>query len=370
MGTRCGRTLRGLVLTVDAAVLLLVGCFATPSGARPLAPGDPSAPPRVAEVSEAGWVTGENSPNRTGSRFRVFGTDLGIMWEDGHGAVLMAFGDTFGRGSRGHGSPTGSIDWRANTLGRTADATPSHGLALPDMVQDPPGRATEVIARDRSVAENTVNPTAAISVGKRQYLHYMSVRQWGQPGRWNTNYAGIAYSDDGGAHWTKAREPRWDNPNGTDGFQMGAMTRDNGHVYLFGKPNGRFGPASLARVPEDRVLDKSAYTYWNGSAWQPSEERAVPVFGGSVGELSVAYHPGIGRWIAMYLDERRGAIVLRTSPNLVGPWSQEQDVVNNRRYPGLYAPFIHPALGADNNVYFAMSQWDQYNVRFMRMRLQ
>jgi hypothetical protein len=341
----------------------LLSCVLAPSGSA-----ERSAL-RVAEVAAVGWVTGDASPNGTGRRFQVFGTDLGIMWDDGRGGVLMAFGDTFGPGGSGHGT-SGQADWRSNTMGRSIPSAPTGGLVIADMVQEPPGRASQVIPRDSGAEEQTVNPTAGISVGGRQYLHYMSVRSWGAPGQWRTNYAGIAYSDDGGEHWIKGRNPRWDNSGGGNGFQLAAMVRDKGYVYLFGKPNGRFGSASLAQVRDDEVLDKAAYAYWDGAAWQPDEARAVPVFGGAVGELSVAYHEKSGQWIAMYLDERRAAIVLRTSPELTGPWSEAQEVVSRRDYPGLYAPFIHPGLGSRNEVHFVMSQWDQYNVRLMRMRLE
>ncbi|CAM03895.1 carbohydrate-binding protein [Saccharopolyspora erythraea NRRL 2338] len=340
---------------------MLLACVLTPqAGAEPV--------PRVAEVSAVGWVTGAESPNRTDLRFRVHGTDLGIMWTDGRGGVLMAFGDTFGPGGSGHGA-RGDLDWRANALGRTTLGPPSVGLVIADMVQDSPGRAGEVIPRDTAVQEYTVNPTAGISVRGRQYLHYMSVRSWGAPGHWRTNYAGIAYSDDGGARWTKAATPRWDNSDGGNGFQLAALVRDDRYVYLFGKPNGRFGSASLARVRDDEVLDKAAYEYWDGLAWRPDEARARPVFGDAVGELSVGYRKYCRCWMAMYLDERRAAIVLRTSPTPIGPWSPAREVVSSRDYPGLYAPFIHPEMGSRGEVYFVMSQWEQYNVRLMRMRL-
>ncbi|WP_249124034.1 DUF4185 domain-containing protein [Saccharopolyspora erythraea] len=344
-----------------AGAVVLLSCVLTP-----VAVAEPV--PRVAEVSAVGWVTGAESPNRTDLRFRVHGTDLGIMWDDGRGGVLMAFGDTFGPGGSGHGT-RGDPDWRTSVLGRAAMGPPSAGLVIADMVQDPPGRAVEVIPRDSAVQEHTVNPTAGISVRGREYLHYMSVRSWGAPGHWRTNYAGIAYSDDGGAHWAKPATPRWDNPDGGNGFQLAAMVRDDRHVYLFGKPNGRFGPASLARVRDNEVLDKAAYEYWDGLAWQPDEARAAPVFGGAVGELSVDHRRGCRCWMAMYLDELRAAIVLRTAPTLTGPWSPAREVVTSRDHPGLYAPFIHPETESHDEVYFVMSQWEQYNVRLMRVRL-
>ena len=55
--------------------------------------------------------------------------------------------------------------------------------------------------------EVTIIPTAGVSVpynnayGARQYMSFMSIRSWDTPGRWTTNYSGIAYSDDNGQTW-------------------------------------------------------------------------------------------------------------------------------------------------------------------------
>jgi hypothetical protein len=108
--------------------------------------------------------------------------------------------------------------------------------------------------------EITVIPTAGISVGDRQYLRFMSVREWGPPGMWDTNHAGIAYSDDGGENWTVS-DTRWENPNGDDPFQMQAYVQKGGTIYVFGTQNGRNGPVSVAKVPASKLLDKSAYRY-------------------------------------------------------------------------------------------------------------
>ncbi|GAA3152610.1 hypothetical protein GCM10020255_032180 [Rhodococcus baikonurensis] len=50
-------------------------------------------------TSAVEYITGALSPNQTVERFNVLGTDLGIMWDNGAGQVLTAFGDTVGIGS-------------------------------------------------------------------------------------------------------------------------------------------------------------------------------------------------------------------------------------------------------------------------------
>ena len=85
-------------------------------------------PPRPIVAMRAepvGWVTGAGSANRTAQAAGVTATDLGIMWDDGTGRVLSAYGDTFGRGWAGFGGewwpgcPPGEADWRSNVLARS-----------------------------------------------------------------------------------------------------------------------------------------------------------------------------------------------------------------------------------------------------------
>lgn len=72
----------------------------------------------------------------------------------------------------------------------------------------------------------------------------------------------------------------------------------------------------------------------------------------------------------MYLDETRAAIVVRTAPDLVGPWGDAHIVAQARDYPGLYAPYIVPGGVFADEVRFTMSRWKPlYNVFLMRAPL-
>lgn len=326
-------------------------------------------------VEEIGWVTGEQSPNKTGSRFGVLATDLGICWDDGAGGMLVAFGDTYGEGWGGHGPGPKTADWRCNVLGRAPLGEPVGVLELTSMVQDRSGHAIQTLPRDSTVPEETVIPTAGIAVDGVHYLHFMSVRSWEGPGRWRTNYGAIGWSTDCGQTW-RTDGPRWPNrsaqwwrSNGGGGFQLGAFVPDGEHVLLFGTPNGRFGPARLARVPAAEVLDISAYRYWTGQDWSTRPYRAAPVIGPPVAELSVLQHRRAQCWLALTLDEHLAAIVLRSAPTPTGPWSAPVPVVRGVDYPGLYGGHLLPCSAESDHLYFTMSQWGPYNVRLMRTLL-
>jgi hypothetical protein len=342
--------------------LAVCACLGTPFQAE--AATTPSPATQVAKL------TGPGSINATDSRYSVYGTDLGIMWDNGAGQVLAAFGDTYGKGWGGNGAGPSSADWRCNTLARSADTNLADGMSFTTMVQDRPGHAKQLLdCKQVDNDEDTVIPTAGVSVGGRSYLHYMSVNHWGSAGNWYTNYSGVAYSDDNGQTWQKDPGARWQNTASWDSqFQMAAYARRDGFVYMYATPNGRFGGVHLARVPEQSVLDKASYRYWDGGAWQTAESAAAPIVAGPVGELSVQYNQFAGKWLMMYLNESRAAIVLREADTATGPWSGERVVVRASDYPGLYGGFMHPwSSGPD--LYFTMSQWAPYNVFLMHTRL-
>lgn len=328
-------------------------------------------PPRVlpSGVEVVAAVTGEDSPNRTGSRFGFLATDLGILWDDGAGGVLAAFGDTYGEGWRGPGAGARTADHRRNILARCTSAPDREGgLALDEVIEDSPGHAAEILPADpRRRIESTVIPTAGIAVDGVQYLHYMSVRRWGRPGRWRTNYGGIAHSADGGRTWTKDPGARWRNtPFGRHPFQMGGFARDARWVYLFGTRNGRYGPVHLARVAPAGVGDPARYEYRAGDGWALHPRQARPVAAGPAGELSVAYHSGLGVWLMVHLDDPGGRLLLRAAREVTGPWSDGEPLLTAAEHPALYGGYLHPGALDSDHIYFTVSRWGPYNVYLAR----
>ncbi len=360
---------RSTAVTVALAALVIgaiapVGMTAA-SAAAPdaVAAASPDHSPAVVVAK----MTGPKSTSATDARWKVTGTDLGIMWDNGQGEILTAFGDTFGDWN---GPGGGGGDWRSNVLLRSSDTDLSDGITFDSAVEDAPGHAGEIIPSLKiNGQEMTTIPTAGIAVGSRQYLAFMSVRQWGAPGAWDTNFSRIAYSDDNGQTWNSTDGPQWTNTaDGQHPFQMVAFEKHDGYVYMFGTPNGRFGAAHVARVPEAQVLDKSAYSYWNGTTWVLGDDTAaVAIVPPNVAELSVQYSEHTGGWLMTYLDQNLD-LVLRTAPSPEGPWAPSQRLASFADYPGLYGGYMHP-WSQDGDLYFALSQWEPYNVYLMRAEI-
>lgn len=363
-----GRPSRTLILSVG----ILAGCAtstAAPSSRAALETAPSSGTVledeprlRVQEAGLVGQVTGLAGWTDTG-RWGIQGTDLGhTFWHDDE--LYMVFGDTYGEGGRG------GADWRSNAIARLALPEAeglADGLRIAGMVTRDDGMARELLpSLKQEGVETTVIPTNGISVNGRMYLHYMSVSRWQVPGHWEVRHSAFAYSDDDGETWRLPEEAV--RPGGS-GFEQVAMAEHGGHVYIFGIPEGRFGGVRLSRVEKGALLDLAAHQYWDGEGWslQPTEaESLVPP---PVGELSVAWNEAHGVWIMMYLDVERNAVVLRTAPELEGPWGEEQVVFTAEEHPGLYAPYILPLRDQGDDVYFTLSLWGPYNVFLARVTL-
>jgi hypothetical protein len=195
----------------------------------------------------------------------------------------------------------------------------------------------------------------------------MSVKKWGNHGRWVVGYSGLAYSDDDGDTWHQPAEAVW--PRGS-GFEQVAFVVDGDVLYTFGISEGRWSGVRLRRVVPDRILERDAYRFWDGRRWVDEAASAAVIVPGPVGELSVAWSARERRWLMMYLHPEHRAVVLRTAPRVTGPWSAEQIVVTAAEYPGLYAPYIVPGQEIDSDLYYTMSMWGPYNVFLMHTALQ
>ena len=339
-------------------------------------------------------VTGPTSPSESMSRYGVGGTDLGIMWDNGDAAepeVLMAFGDTMGD------CPVPGNQWRSNVLFRSGDTDMTDGLSIDSAAVGQDGLAKSLVPRAGVPGEVTIIPTAGISVEGVQYLRYMSVARWGQPGSWTTNYSWMAYSTDNGENWAvvpaMARPITNTVPIGAgapevdrawSGAQMSSFLKTEEYLYEYMTPSGRQGAAIVARVPltgsptADEldgtgaapavgVLDPTAYEYWNGSAWVPEIDHAKRVLAAPASELSTMWNEHLGKYTAMY-SQGYNSIVLRTADHPEGPWSSPTVLIDYSALPGVYGGFMHPWAQGDD-LYYLVTTWNAYNVFLVRTHL-
>jgi hypothetical protein len=311
-------------------------------------------------------TAGRGALNRTDEKWGVFGADLGHTFLH-RGRMAIVFGDTLGGPAADDFWSVPHADWRSNSMGWVdPPRSPRDGLVLSSMVTDKPGHAKELLSSKKvDNDEQTVIPTFGVSVRDRIFLHYMSVKHWGQPGHWELNRSALAYSDDLGQTWTKDALV-WP---GDSNFGQVAIVESDGCLHFFGIPGGRYGGVQLARVRPGRILDSASYEYWDGGRWTPSIASAATIVPPNVGELSVRWNSYYRRWLMMYLDDPVGHILLRTAKQLTGPWSEPKIVTTSAQYPSLYAPYITPLWNDGPDIYFNMSVFGSYGVYLLRTSL-
>lgn len=341
--------------------------------------GHPVGLPNVTGTTTAiHMLTGPDGPDQL-HETGLASTDLGIMWDAGDGRTLAAFGDSFACTGQGNG-------WHSNALFYTDDVNPSNGVHIKGTVDG--GRSGEFLRASLKIpgVEHTIIPTAGMEVNGVQYMDFMSVKEWGNPGRWTTNYAQTAKSTDGGVTWEMMDSTMRTNrhaskdarlPNmpeyraGNENFQMLAFAKPpadaaDGYVYAFGTPNGRSGSAHLARFSAADFPNFDTAEYWNGSGWATGINSARPVFGSNVSELSVQYNQHLGAWLALY--ETPSGIVLRKAETPQGPWTDPTTLVSKTKVPDLYGGYMYPHQ-VDNNLYWVATTWQSYNAALYRTNL-
>ena len=321
-------------------------------------------------VTKVSQITGEDSENKTQSRFSVWGTDLGSMAVIGD-TTYMFGGDTFADEASSH--------WRSNVLFMIRDDDPSDGLTIIDAVTDKRGAAKELLGSLKvDNTEMTVIPTNIFAVDETLYCIYMSVSHWGAAGHWDCRYSGLAKSDDLGQKWIKLSGVKWP---GDSNFIQTANCQIGDTLYIWGIPSGRQGGVALMKVSVYTVEDYQHYSYFTGldetgaPVWVTGEdgiEQAAEVISAPAGEISAVYNPYLGNFVITYLSETAHAIVMREGLTPWGPWSKEYVLASAAAYPSLYGAYMHPKyLENDGKTfYFAMSQFFPiYNIMWMRAEL-
>lgn len=365
---------RLLILTV-APTLLLSSCGGDVVAASPQA----QRPGRLVQsvaVEKVTALTGPEAPDST-KAVDLCSTDIGTMTELG-GKVYFAFGDSFGYD--GDTCKPFGPNWRSNLLGFSSDLDPSNGVVWDGWYTGADGTAIAVSEGAHQPAftgEGTRIPTAMVTVGERLYMHYMSVHGFSSyGGQWLCNFSRFVYSDDAGESWTEAAT---DFGSTADRFNMLALSKQGGagneegrYVYAVGTPCGRFGGARVGRVAADKLLDDSAWEYFDGRRWSKVRNDAAEVIKPPVGEGSLLWNPGIKRWMYTYLNEDARALELRLARHPWGPWEAPFTLATAAEYPALYGAYMTPSFLKDDGktFYFVMSQFGPYNTYIMEAKLE
>lgn len=137
-------------------------------------------------------------------------------------------------------------------------------------------------------------------------------------------------------------------PMGPDVFIYGL----HGHKDAAGN---RHSAMILARVPEDKLGDFSAWRFYSNGTWGTDFEHCDPLFDGTPTEYSVSYMPGIEQYAAVYTEGGiHGHIMVRLAPRPEGPWGPAVNVFDCpdkswHEKSFSYAAKAHPELSQHPN---------------------
>lgn len=291
------------------------------------------------------------------------------------GEALWLFGDTIE-------GPFESIRGLAldDKLSNTAAVVPrqdvSEGIKQYQFVTQPDGkRAFQVVpfVGDEAPAEQRIWPVHGLCSGEHIYVfnHRISLI----PGvdvfdNFTLDGMGIARAKIG--EWSFERLTA---PDGSYEFWKGDKPTfgvfvqvQNGVAYVWGSlMTGMF----LARTSPDKISNLQSYEYLVSApsagdpqakpVWSKTFEPTAVLFDSVPNEMSASYNSYLGCYIAIHTLLRENKIVLRTAPDIVGPWSDAEVIYRPEKKNEsdlFYAAKEHPELARENGKVIYVSYVD------------
>lgn len=323
----------------------------------------------VADHTYYGKIIGSAEDDAMTDTFSMAGLrsgDIGTLLDTGD-QIYMMMGDSFSGINDG-------ANWRSNVLMKVQTSEDMSKLLVTDIYKGADGGMRELItARHKDYDEMTCIPNSGVYVDGTLYYHYMSVYHWGIDAHWDVNFAGWAYSSDDGETWTKVENFFEPNSN----FILTAMFKQDGYVYIYGIPAAKFGSVKLCRVPENAILDRSAYTFFSGvdeagqPIWSDREEDAKVIVEDFVSELCVVYNAELERYLMAYMNEYTGNLIIRDAAELWGEWSNPIILSNVQVENFQYAPSTLPQYITENGrkLYYVTTIHPGYAISWHSVRL-
>jgi hypothetical protein len=139
---------------------------------------------------------------------------------------------------------------------------------------------------------------------------------------------------------------------------FGAACLVNDYLYIYGtdenmRPEKLDRFLTVARVPLNRVLDFSAWRYFNGEIWVADFHQATHLADRMATECSVSFLPKLGQYALVYTDGGLSPkIQVRTSRRPWGKWSPASTIyecpeMSTDKRLFCYAAKAHPSQETD-----------------------
>ena len=345
---------RRQMITRSAGGLLAAGTWWRSPSAR----GETHESDQIAGVRNLGDQF-QNNP------LKVTGLDCASSIVLPSGDSLWVFGDTIeGPFESIRGLPL--EDKLSNTAAFVPKQNASEGIKEFKFLTQPNGkRPLQLVpfAADEDPGLERIWPIHGICLGSKIYLFYHRISLIPGVGVFdNFEVDGMGIAETKVGEW---KFKRLSAPDRTDFFwkgdqpSFGVFVEQQGeYVYVWGSLiTGMF----LARTRPDKLTDMSSYEYLVSAPtanhpeaepnWSRVFEPTASLFDSVPNEMSASFNQHLGRYLAIHSHLRENKIVMRTAPEITGPWS-EAEIIYRPEMIGeddlVYAAKEHPELARDN----------------------
>lgn len=308
-------------------------------------------------------MAGFGDPNTGEGGVGVPNTDLSIMGMTPDGRLFTIQGDT-GKGmnqatkdggpgvrpsrDEGGGGNNNIIYWKMDEHGK---------WVVDEVVKDP---FKPELDKNGDALDISTIPTSTFNVGDTMYASVMNVKNWNN-NTWQTRSADLWQSTDGGKTWKVAATwPNNDKFNSPFQVQSFALSQDGQTVYMYGTQDGRTNDGlHAAQVPVEKITDRSAYKYWDGSSFTGHDPNASPPMiktppgVSGIGEPNVHFYENK---VLLTFNDVSGGIYTSSSVDGQTGWTPTTKVVDQ---DGAYGAFQSPFSGGDS-IDSTLSLWNRY----------
>ncbi|MFG1927052.1 DUF4185 domain-containing protein [Cryptosporangium sp. NPDC048952] len=154
----------------------------------------------------------------------------------------------------------------------------------------------------------------------------------------------------------------------SDAYNTAALVIGD-EAYVYGACAER---CHLARVPLDRIGDRSRWRFWaGGGRWSADAGAAVDTVEAGAAGNTIVPVPGLKGWLNVYLPYGDNVMRAQIGGSPAGPWSAEFPLFTTRGAGINYAGFSHPEYAEQDGLvqYLTYFQADTGDLRLVKLTL-
>jgi hypothetical protein len=264
----------------------------------------------------------------------VFPAPPTVVGRDGTTSALLGnqlvwtFGDTF--------LSKATLDDKTSVRSATAGwSQPDAALAITDAVDDAGIPIQFIPYTSAELAKNTADPLNGFALwpgaviptsASNAVVLFQHVLRQGGSG-FTADAIGTASITSGAAQAVRDAAFLFQSPDPL--FGNGGVTIDSGgNAYFFDCEQAGFGfHCKVGRVPVASVTNRSAFEFWNGTAYASDVTQAAWFIDGAGAGLTITWNAWLGRWLAVYNKVLSDDVALRAADHIEGPWTDPEVVI-------------------------------------------